>query len=98
MRWTVTTVLMAVGLWGWVFGGFGAVLDSTIPVNQVMHNTMWVPAHFHTYFVLGAVAFAWGYLAHLVTVLGGKRDVRASRIAAWVYGFGGAGLARSTVM
>jgi cytochrome c oxidase subunit I len=91
MRWTVTTVLMALGLWGWVFGGFAAVLDSTIPVNQVMHNTMWVPAHFHTYFVLGAVAFAWAYLAHLVTVLGGKRDVRASRMAAWVYGLGGAG-------
>ena len=91
LRWTVTTVLMALGLWGWVIGGFGAVLDSTIPVNQVMHNTMWVPAHFHTYFVLGAVAFAWAYLAHLVTVLSGERDMRASRIAAWVYGLGGAG-------
>lgn len=91
MRWTVTTILIAIGLWGWVFGGFGAVLDSTIPINQVMHNTMWVPAHFHTYFVLGAIAFAWAYLAHLATVLSGARDIRASRIAAWVYGVGGAG-------
>lgn len=91
MRWTVTTILMALGLWGWVFGGFGAVLDSTIPVNQVMHNTMWVPAHFHTYFVLGAVAFAWGYLAHVVTMMTGKSDVQASRIAAWTYGLGGLG-------
>jgi cytochrome c oxidase subunit I len=91
MRWTVTTILMVLGLWGWVFGGFGAVLDSSIPVNQVMHNTMWVPAHFHSYFVLGAVAFAWAYLAHVVTVLSGSRDRRTNRIAAWVYGVGGAG-------
>ena len=91
MRWTVTTVFVALGLWGWTFGGFGAVLDSTIPVNQVMHNTMWVPAHFHTYFVLGAIAFAWAYLAHMVTVLSGARDIRASRAAAWAYGVGGVG-------
>ena len=91
MRWTVTTVLVALGLWGWTFGGFGAVLDSTVAVNQVMHNTMWVPAHFHTYFVLGAVAFAWAYLAHMVTVLSGERNIRASRAAAWAYGLGGAG-------
>lgn len=91
MRWTVTTILMALGLWGWVFGGLGALLDSTIPVNQVMHNTMWVPAHFHAYFVLGAVAFAWAYLFHMVTELSGACDVRASRSAAWLYGIGGAG-------
>lgn len=91
MRWTAAPILLALGLWGWVFGGLGAVLDATIPVNQVMHNTMWVPAHFHTYYVLGAVAFAWGYLFHMIRELSDRSDTRASRMAAWLYGLGGAG-------
>ena len=91
MRWTVAPILLAIGVWGWVFGGLGAVLDATIPVNQVMHNTMWVPAHFHTYYLLGAVAFAWGYLFYMVRELSDRGDTRASRMAAWLYGIGGAG-------
>jgi cytochrome c oxidase subunit 1 len=91
IRWTAAPILLALGLWGWVFGGLGAVLDSTIPINQVMHNTMWVPAHFHTYYLLGAVAFAWGYLLYMVRSLSNRGDARASRAAAWLYGVGGAG-------
>jgi cytochrome c oxidase subunit 1 len=91
MRWTVTTILMALGLWGWVFGGLGALLDATIPINQVMHNTMWVPAHFHTYYLLGAAAFCWAYLYHVVTTLSHAPDSGISRAAAWLYGVGGAG-------
>ncbi len=91
IRWSVPAILMVLGLWGWVFGGMGAVLDSTVAVNQVMHNTLWVPAHFHTYFLLGAAAFSWAYLYHLVTELSEGRETRLSRWAAWLYGVGGAG-------
>lgn len=91
LRWSVPSVLMAVGLWGWTFGGMGAVLDSTIGVNQVMHNTLWVPAHFHSYYLLGAVAFAWAYMYHLIGELSGAQESRLSRLAAWLYGIGGAG-------
>lgn len=91
IRWTIAPTLLLLGIWGWVLGGIGAVLDATIPVNQVMHNTMWVPAHFHTYYLLGAVAFAWGYLFYMVRELTGDRDARMLRVAAWLYGFGGAG-------
>ncbi|HEY9516676.1 MAG TPA: cbb3-type cytochrome c oxidase subunit I [Gemmatimonadaceae bacterium] len=91
IRWTVAPMLLALGIWGWVFGGLGAVLDATIPVNQVMHNTMWVPAHFHTYYLLGAVAFVWGYLFYMVSELSGRREVGPVRLAAWLYGIGGAG-------
>jgi cytochrome c oxidase subunit 1 len=79
------------GLWGWVFGGLGAVLDATPPVNQVMHNTMWVPAHFHTYYILGAAAFAWAYLYHVLAELSDEPDRRGGRLAAWLYGVGAAG-------
>lgn len=91
LRWSVPSILIVLGIWGWVFGGLGAVLDATLPVNQVMHNTMWVPAHFHTYYVLGAAAFAWAYLYHLLVRLTDVPDGRASRIAAWLYGVGAAG-------
>ncbi len=91
LRWSVPSILIVLGLWGWTFGGMGAVIDSTIGVNQVMHNTLWVPAHFHSYYLLGAVAFAWAYMYHLVAELSGAQETRLSRIAAWLYGLGGAG-------
>lgn len=91
LRWAVPSILILIGFWGWVFGGLGAMVDGTIPVNQVYHNTMWVPAHFHTYYLLGAVAFVWAYLYHMVTDLSGRREPRLSRAAAWLYGIGGAG-------
>jgi cytochrome c oxidase subunit I len=91
MRWTVAPILYALGLWGWVFGGLGALLDATIPVNQVMHNTLWVPAHFHTYFVLGALAFALAYLWFILDALSTMSERRGASTAAWLYGIGGAG-------
>lgn len=93
VRWSVPTILIALGLWGWAFGGIGAVLDAVIGVNQVMHNTLWVIAHFHTYYVIGAVAFEWAYMYHLIGSLSGTRERPLSRLAAWVYGLGGAGFA-----
>jgi cytochrome c oxidase subunit 1 len=91
LRWAVPSILIVLGLWGWVFGGLGALLDATLPINQVMHNTMWVPAHFHTYYILGAAAFAWAYLYHLLAGLSGVPGGRGARIAAWLYGVGAAG-------
>ena len=91
MRWAVPSVLIALGLWGWTFGGMGALLDSTIPVNQVMHNTQWVVGHFHTYYLMGAVAFSLGYMYHLINELSHSEESGTSRMAAWLYGLGSAG-------
>lgn len=55
MRWNLASVLFFLGLIGWAIGGVGAVIDSTISVNVRLHNTLWVPAHFHTYMVAGLV-------------------------------------------
>jgi cytochrome c oxidase subunit 1 len=91
LRWSVPAILIMLGLWGWVVGGFGAVLDSTIAINQVMHNTLWVPAHFHTYYLLGAVSFGLAYMYHALGELSGARESTISRAAAWLYGIGTAG-------
>jgi len=64
MRWNLASVLMFLGLAGWAIGGVGAVIDSTITANLRLHNTLWVPAHFHTYFLAGVVFFVAGYFYH----------------------------------
>ena len=53
MQWTLASILIVLGLAGWAIGGVGAVIDSTISVNVSLHNTLWVPAHFHTYNLAG---------------------------------------------
>mgnify|MGYP002712974270 CR=1 FL=1 len=66
MRWTMPSKLLVLSLFGWVAGGFGAVLDSTIRVNHVMHNTQWVPGHFHFYLLLGVLAMALAMMYHVI--------------------------------
>ena len=62
MQWRFVPLCLCLGIVGWVIGGFAAVVDSTIAVNFVFHNTMWVPAHFHTYFLVGYFLMLWGFL------------------------------------
>lgn len=60
MRWTFVPLSFFLGITGWIIGGFAAVVDSTIAINSVLHNTLWVPAHFHTYFLLGFLLILLG--------------------------------------
>jgi cytochrome c oxidase subunit 1 len=90
MRWTMPPRLLLLSLFGWVAGGFGAVLDSTIRVNRVMHNTQWVPGHFHFYLLLGVLAMVLAFMYHLV----GERvrapaNSAADRVGFPVYVIGG---------
>lgn len=55
VRWRFAPLAYYTGLVGWTVGGLAAVVDSTIAVNLFFHNTLWVPAHFHTYFLAGYV-------------------------------------------
>jgi len=78
---------------GWAIGGFGAVIDSTISLNQFFHNTLWVPAHFHTYMALGVMFFLIGATYHVIPKLTGRRmRENVGRRAAALMGFGGYGL------
>lgn len=61
MRWTVGSTFMFLGLMGWAVGGVGAVIDSTIAVNSVLHSSLWVPAYFHTYYLMGVVLMVMGF-------------------------------------
>ncbi len=62
VKWSFTPLAFALGAIGWAVGGVGAVVDSTIMVNTYFHNTLWVPGHFHTYFLVGYVLMFMGFL------------------------------------
>ena len=62
MRWRFVPLCFCLGIVGWVIGGFAAVVDSTITVNSAFHNTLSLPAHFHTYFIAGYILMLWGFL------------------------------------
>jgi cytochrome c oxidase subunit I len=62
MQWRFVPLCFYLGIIGWVIGGLAAVVDSTITVNSAFHNTLWVPAHFHTYFLVGYFLILWGFL------------------------------------
>lgn len=81
-RWTLASTLLYIGFAGWAIGGVGAVLDSLIPVNARLHNTLWVPAHFHTYLMLGAIFWVMAFAAHLAERAAGRTAGRAASIAA----------------
>jgi cytochrome c oxidase subunit 1 len=82
-RWTLAPMLLYLGVMGWAIGGVAAVIDSTITVNTQFHNTLWVPAHFHTYYLMGVVLMILGAVYHLATSLAPEpENVKRSRVIA----------------
>ena len=90
MRWTAAPLFTFMAMAGWAIGGLGAVIDSTISLNQFLHNTLWVPAHFHTYMALGVMFFLIGATYHLMPALTGHRlNEQVGRRAAIMMTIGG---------
>jgi cytochrome c oxidase subunit 1 len=80
-RWTLSSSLLYLGLAGWAIGGTGAVIDSIIPINFRLHNTVWVVAHFHTYLMLSVVVWILAFHAHLLERDSGRTSSATARIA-----------------
>lgn len=87
LSWSFVPLAFFLALMGWVIGGFAAVVDSTIAVNIAFHNTLWVPAHFHTYFLMGYVLILFGFVYRLA----GAAADRLARSALWIMVAGGYG-------
>lgn len=95
IRWDMATRLLFLSLLGWAAGVMPAFIDGTIGVNYLMHNTLWVPGHFHTYLLLGMISMAWGFMYYLGKPDQGHEDGWLQRLAFWAYALGGAGFVLS---
>lgn len=85
VKWGIIPVSFLIGVAGWAIGGFSAVIDSTIAVNTVLHNTLWVPAHFHTYMLGGVVLFILGFIFYLSHTKEEQEKDKTAKIGFWIF-------------
>ncbi len=85
IRWDMASRLLFLSLFGWAAGAMPAFIDGTITVNYVMHNTLWVPGHFHTYLLLGMVAMVFGFMYYLGKPERDAEEGLVDRAAFWLF-------------
>jgi len=88
LSWDTASRLLFLSVFGWAAGVVPAVVDGTIAVNRVMHNTQWVPGHFHFYLLLGLLPMVFGFMYFTVRRSRAQRDgaVDTAAFAAFVVG------------
>jgi cytochrome c oxidase subunit 1 len=71
------------GLFTFIFGGITGIINASYNLNNVVHNTAWLPAHFHQT-VAGPVFLSYiGMSLFLVAKLTGK-EIRFKTFNVWV--------------
>lgn len=65
VNWEAPAKFLVLGVFGWAAGVIPAIVDATINVNKVMHNTLWVPGHFHFYLLIGMLPMLLGFMLHV---------------------------------
>lgn len=88
VRWELPLRLLVFSVLGWSIGVVPAIVDATIRVNLVMHNTMWVPGHFHMYLLLGLLPMLLGTL-FFATTRSDWSESNGDRLTFWTYGVAG---------
>src|SRR5262245_30691076 len=89
LKWDLPLRLMVFGLFGWAAGVIPAIIDGMVRVNLVMHNTQWVPGHFHFYLMLGLVPVLLGAMFYICTRTQWNES-GLDRLAFWIFGAAGA--------
>ena len=75
-------------------GGISGVVMGTEQINLIMHNTLYVPGHFHATVVTGTT-LAFMAITYLLIPLIFRRELRMKALAKWqpyVFGIGAAGI------
>jgi cytochrome c oxidase subunit 1 len=82
-------ILLAFSIVLFGIGGFDGTVATTMQLNMVRHNIMWIPAHIHGALAggatLGFMAFAYGFLPHLGFEIKGQGW---AKFQAWLTGIG----------
>ena len=95
IRWSMPAKLLMMSIFGWAAGVIPAIIDggisaiSVISVNRVMHNSLWVPGHFHFYLLLGLWAMLLGFMYHVIRTRADEPDSVVDRIGFLAYLVGG---------
>ncbi|MEO8029938.1 MAG: cbb3-type cytochrome c oxidase subunit I [Gemmatimonadota bacterium] len=89
LRWRVPVALMILSMFGWAAGIVPAIIDGTISVNRVMHNTLWVPGHFHFYLLLGVLPMVLAFMYHLIGARTDQADTSGDRLGVAAFMLGG---------
>ncbi|MCM3117789.1 cbb3-type cytochrome c oxidase subunit I [Neobacillus sp. MER 74] len=95
VKWDFASSMMFLAMFGWVAGAVPAIIDATIVVNHVMHNTKWVPGHFHTYMGMGVIAMIFGFMYYFTKTEGTQKQKGIDNLAISTYFFFFTGLAGS---
>ncbi len=68
------------------FGGFDGTIATTLQLNMMLHDTMWIPAHIHGTLAggttVGFMAFSYGFLPYLGYEIKGGKSL--ARFQAWL--------------
>ena len=86
-------MFMSLVMFGFI-GGISGVVLGTEQINLIMHNTIYVPGHFHGTVVAGTT-LAFMAVTYLVVPLIFRREIMFKKIAQWqpyVFGIGVSGI------
>ncbi|WP_028744863.1 cbb3-type cytochrome c oxidase subunit I [Rhizobium mesoamericanum] len=77
-------MMLAVGLSLFMlgFGGFGGLVNMSYGMNMMIHNTAWIPAHFHLIFA-GTVVIMYFAIAYEMWPRITGKPLRSKRLARW---------------
>ena len=89
IRWSMPAKLLLLSMFGWAAGIIPAIIDGVISVNRVMHNTLWVPGHFHFYLLLGLWAMLFGFMYHVIRTRADEPDSAVDQLGFFAYLAGG---------
>lgn len=81
LPWTNTMVLSAIlSLLMLIFGGFGGIVNASYAMNAMIHNTAWVPGHFHLIFA-GTTVIMYFSIAYYLWPILTKKPIFSNNMA-----------------
>ncbi|MEQ1598688.1 MAG: cbb3-type cytochrome c oxidase subunit I [Methylotenera sp.] len=88
VQWDAPARWLLLSMFGWAIGVIPAIVDGTIHANKVMHNTTWVPGHFHLYLLVGLLPMLIGFSLYAFDIKRGLINTWQNVIF-WAFAMGG---------